>query len=88
LKAGILCAPEPLKSIVLPVIVYELLPGVKVAATPIVPLLVSVRGPFGTTSQIVVVESGMVCELLPLKSIVLPVIVYEFGPGVNVRQHR
>ena len=39
------CAPAPLKSIVLLVIVYELAPGVNVPAMPIVPLPASVRAP-------------------------------------------
>jgi len=45
LNAGIVCAPEPLKLIVLPVIVYEFVPGVNVPATPTVPLEASVRAP-------------------------------------------
>ena len=44
-EGGMVCAPAPLKSIVLPVIVYELVPGVNVPAMPIVPLLASVRAP-------------------------------------------
>ena len=44
-NAGIACAPEPLKSTVLPVTVNVFDPGVKAPATPTVPLDASVRAP-------------------------------------------
>jgi hypothetical protein len=44
-KAGIVCAPDPLKATVLPVTVYAFVPGVNAAATPIVPEEASVRAP-------------------------------------------
>ena len=44
-KVGIVCAAEPLKATVLPVLVNALVPGVNVPAIPIVPLLANVLAP-------------------------------------------
>src|SRR5260370_363804 len=78
------CAPLPLKSIVLPVIVYALLAGGSVGAVWRVRLSASQCTQIELLVRLVELIARMDCSLPPLKSIVMPVIVYVLVLGVNV----
>src|SRR3954452_11837145 len=82
-NAGIACATEPLKWTVLAVTVYTFVPGVKLPATPIVPLAATVRAPVELLVRLLYANAGIVCAPEPLKSTVLPITVYTFVPGVK-----
>ena len=71
LKVGIVCAPMPLKLTVLPVVVKLFAPGVKIPATPTVPLAASVRAPVELLVRWKKLNAGIVCAPESLKFTVL-----------------